>query len=158
MIDKFTIDDLPNSILKSIYKYWLDKKGEHLMPSHPDLAEDGLKGFLPHINLITVENDPDRYKMSVIGDETVKAMGIDVEGKYLDDFPLIDGLLKRQYDWLVTEKRPYFNHDKLKWSRKSFLEYYALAFPLSGNGKDVDMIMVGIYYQFPNEKRTEFYG
>lgn len=157
MIDKFTIEDLSNSTLKSIYQYWLDRKGEYLVSPHPDLGEDGIGRFLPHINIITVENNPDRYKMSVIGDATVKAMGIDMVGRYLDDFPFINSLLKRQYDWLVTEKRPYLNHDKLKWSKKSFLEYYALGLPLSGNGTDVDMLMIGIYYQFPEESRTEFY-
>lgn len=157
LIDNFTLGGLPNSILRDIYKYWLDMKGDRLMPSRADLNPADIVRLLPHISLIDVEKETGRYKMRLIGTETVRAMGIDVTGKYLDDFPFIDRLLKKNYDWLVKEKRPYFNSDKLKWSRKSFMDYYALGLPLSGNGEDVDMLMFGMYYQFPKEKRTEFY-
>ncbi len=158
LTNSFNIADLPNSILRDIYQYWLKMKADHPLPFRVNLDPLDIVELLPHINLINVEHNTGRYKMKVIGNETVKAMGIDVTGKYLDDFPFIDGLLKERYDWLTNEKLPYFNYDKLKWSSKSFLEYYSLGLPISRNGKDVDILMIGIYYQFPKEKRTEFYG
>lgn len=149
----FTVDDLPNSILRNIYQYWINIKGERSMPSRADLNPADIVKLLPHINLIDVEHETGRYKMRLIGTETVKAMGLDVTGKYLDEFPLIEQVLKKNYAWLVREKCPYINFDKLKWSSKSFMEYYALGLPLSQNGKDVNILMFGMYYQFPKEKR-----
>jgi len=119
MINKsFNIDDLPNNLLRDIYQYWLDMKGTRPMPSRADLNPADIVGLLPNISLIDVEDGGRRYKMRLIGTETVKAMEFDVTGKYLDEFPLLEGLLKKNYDWLVEEKRPYINFDKLKWSKK----------------------------------------
>lgn len=157
MLDQeFAINDLPNDILKEIYQYWLDMKGERAMPSRADLNPADIVHLLPHVSLINVEQETGRYKMRLIGTETVKAMGIDVTGKYLDEFPLIDGFLRKNYDLLVKKKEPYINFQKLKWSSKSYMDYYALGLPLSSNGKDVDILMFGMYYQFPVDKRTEF--
>lgn len=156
LIDNFSVDDLPNNILREIYQYWLDMRGNRPIPSRADLDPADIVRLLPHISLIDVESETGRYKMRLIGSETVKAMGLDVTGKYLAEFPLIEQMLKNNYDWLVKEKRPYINFDKLKWSKRSYMDYYALGLPLSGNGKDVDMLMFGMYYQFPNDERTYF--
>jgi len=154
----FQVEDLPNNILQKIYQYWLNMKGARLMPSRADLNPAEIAGLLQYISLIDVGPEAGRYKMRLIGTETVKAMGIDVTGKYLDEMPQAEVLLKKHYDWLVQEKKPYVNFDRLKWSSKSYLEYYALGLPLSENGEDVNMLMFGMYYQFPVEKRTRFYA
>ncbi len=154
----FQVEDLPNNILQKIYQYWLGMKGDRLMPSRADLNPMEIAGLLQYISLIDVGPEAGRYKMRLIGTETVKAMGIDVTGKYLDEMQQAEGLLKKNYDWLVQEKKPYINFDRLKWSSKSYLEYYALGLPLSENGEDVNMLMFGMYYQFPVEKRTRFYA
>ncbi len=154
----FTMDDLPNDTLKSIYKYWLNMKGKRSMPSRADLNPADIVKLLPYISLVNVEHETHRYKMRLIGTETVRAMNIDVTGKYLDEFPMIEGLLKKNYDLLVREKRPYLNFQKLKWSSKSYMDYYALGLPLSYEGEDVDILMFGMYYQFPTDKRTKFHG
>lgn len=155
MNDHFSIDTLPNNVLRDVYSYWLSMKGERSMPSRDDLNPTDIVPLLPHISLIDVEKESGRYKMRLIGTETVKAMGIDITGKYLDELPHIEGILKENYDWLVAEKRPYLNFDKLKWSNKSYLEYYALGLPLSANNTDVNILMFGMFYQFPSEPRTE---
>ncbi|MBL4801949.1 MAG: PAS domain-containing protein [Emcibacter sp.] len=152
----FTVNDLPNDVLRKIYQYWLGMKRDRIMPSRADLKPEEILSLLPYISLVDVEPETKRYKMRLIGSETVKAMSADMTGKYLDEVPLIEALLKQNYDWLVEEKQPYLNFDKLRWSSKSYLEYYALGMPLSENGTDVNMLMFGMFYQFPLEKRTEF--
>jgi len=154
----FVIGDLPNDVLRDIYRYWLDIKGKRRMPSSGDINPDDIVRLLPYISYIDVEKSPCRYKMRQIGAQTIKAMTIDVTGKYLDEYPFVEGTLKKNYDWLVEKKRPYLNFDKLKWSSKSFLEYFALGLPLSSDDKNVDMLMFGMYYQFPKDIRTKFYS
>ncbi len=151
----FNIDDMPNDVMRDIYQYWLDMRGDRLMPSRSDLKPEQIARLLPYIVLVDVEAGS-RYKFRLVGTETVKAMGFDATGKHLEDFPRVEYYLKDRYDWIVEEKRPYFIFDKLKWTEKSYMDYYVLGFPLSGNGQDVDILMFALYYQFPVEPRTKF--
>lgn len=145
----FTKNDLPKGIIQDIFQYWLDMKGGKPMPSRANLHPEDIPELLPHLALIDVESETKRYKYRLMGSETVRALGTDPTGRYLDEVPKIERLLKKNYDWLVRERRPYFVYDKLKWSEKSFMDYYALGLPLSQNGVDVDILMFGLFYQFP---------
>jgi len=155
--ENFTLNDLPNDTLRSIYRYWLDIKGDRLMPSRADLNPADIVELLPCLCLLDVENGGNRYRMRLIGSDTVKAMNIDATGKYLDEFPFVEQILKSKYDWLVEKRRPYFHFDKLRWSSKSYMDYYAVGLPLSSNGTDVDILMFGTYYLFPEETRARFH-
>ena len=105
-----------------------------------------------------VENKTGRFRFRLLGSESVNVLDMDLTGKYLDEIPQMDQLIKTRCQFLVKEKRPYLYFDQLKWSRKSFLDYYALGLPLSSNGKDVDILLYGMYYLFPSEKRSEFFN
>lgn len=122
-----------------------------MLPSRSNLNPMDIVKLLPYLGLVDVQPDTGRYKYRLVGTETVQAMGFDPTGKYLDEFPDIEGLLKQNYDWLVREKRPYLQFDQLKWSEKSFMDYYALGLPLSDNGADVNILMFGVYYKSPYE-------
>lgn len=157
MIHKdFSINDLPNDILRKIYQYWLDMKGARSMPARADLNPADIVSLLPYISLIDVEEPPRRYKFRLVGTETVKAMGLDVTGKYLDQLPRVEQYLKDRYDNLVETKTPYWHSGKLVWSKKSFIDYSVVGMPLSSDGLIIDKLLFGLYYQFPIEKRTEF--
>jgi PAS domain len=149
LIQDFTIDDLPGSKLKAIYQYWLDVKGDAAMPTRADLNPSRMAKFLSHISLVDVEHDTLRYKFRLIGTESVRAIGFDPTGKYLDEIPLMAGHLGPRYDWLVENKRPYIVSDKLKWSDKSFLDFFSIGLPLSRDGERVDILMYGSLYTLP---------
>ncbi len=149
--DRFAAHDLPNRTLREVYTYWLKMKGDKGLPTRADLDPVQIPHLLPNISLIDVEYQPRRYRMRLIGTETVRALGEDPTGTYLDDNLQANALLKSRYDWLVENKRPYFYCDKLMWSDKKFLEYQTIGLPLSRNGVDVDIIMFGINYDFPEE-------
>jgi len=157
MIHKdFNIDDLPNDILRKTYQYWLGMKGARSMPARTDLNPADIVSLLPHITLVDVEASPRRYKFRLIGTETVKAMGLDVTGQYLDQLPKVEQYLKDRYNSLVETKAPYWHGGKLVWSKKSFIDYSVIGLPLSSDGITVDKLLFSLYYQFPIEKRTEF--
>lgn len=158
MLDKkFTISDLPNQMMRDFYQYWLDLKGDKLMPSRADMNPVEIVKLWAHLSLIDVIQDTGRYQFRLIGTETVNAIGKDLTGNYLDEYPEIERFLKVRYDWLVKERRSYFIFDKLKWSEKSYIDYYVLGLPLSSNGHDVDKLLLGTWYDFPQEPRTVFY-
>lgn len=152
LIDNFSVDDLPNDILKDIFRYWLVIKGDRPMPGRADLHPSDIVSLLPNISLIDVEHDTQRYRMRLVGTETVKALGKDITGKYLDEVPEIETHLKSRYEWIVREKRPYVISDRLHWSSKSFLNFCSVGLPLSNEGQNVDIIMYGSCFQFPIEE------
>ena len=149
LIDNFTVDDIPHDVLKDIFHYWQVMKDERAMPSRADLNPADIVSLLPHISLVDVEHETKRYKIRLVGTETVRALGADITGKYLDELPRIEQHLKARYDWLVEKKAPYLIYDKLKWSQKSFLDFCSVGMPLSNNGRDVDIIMYGSCFHLP---------
>ncbi|VAX02715.1 hypothetical protein MNBD_ALPHA03-286 [hydrothermal vent metagenome] len=126
------------------------------MPSRADLNPADIVSLLPHIALVDVEGPPRRYKFRLVGTETVKAMGLDITGKYLDQLPGAEQYLKDRYDNLVETKTPYWHSGKLVWSTKSFIDYSVVGMPLSSDGLIIDKLLFGLFYQFPIEKRTKF--
>lgn len=157
LVDNFTKDDINCSILRDFYQYWLDMKGDKLIPSRADLNPTDIPHLLPYMMLIDVEYQPRRYRYRLVGTETVRAMGEDVTGKYLDERPRIEKHVKKRSDWIVKNKRPYLYLDKLKWSGRSLLDYQTVAMPLSSNDVDINILMLGMYYHIPNDQRTEEY-
>ena len=156
LIDKFDVKDIPHDILKNIYLHWLQMKGDRSMPSRADLNPADIVEFLPNICLVDVGKVTNRYKMRLIGTETVKAISADITGKYLDEVPLLEQHLKERYDWVKKEKRPYIISGKLRWSKFSYLDFCSIGLPLSGDGENVDIIMYVSCYKYPSEDRTEY--
>ncbi len=152
LVENFTIDDLPGPKLKAIYQYWLDKGGCDHIPTRADLSPTEMAKFLSHISLVDVEHETGRYKFRLIGTESVRAIGFDPTGKYLDEFDLLKQHLGPRYDWLVEHKRPYIVADKLKWSDKSFLDFFSIGLPLTTDGKNVDILMYGSLYTMPKDR------
>jgi hypothetical protein len=148
-----TPEDIPPEELKELLRLWQKIKGEKFMPSRKDFNPAVATRLLPHISLVDVENSPRRYRFRLVGSATVKAMGRDVTGKYMDEIPGMENMRER-YDWLVENKVPYLYKGQLVWSAKNFLDYFALGLPFSEDGHDVSLIMYGMYYLFPDDERT----
>ena len=151
LIEDFEIDDLPGSKLKAVYRYWLDVKGDAPMPTRVDLNPAHMSKFLSHISLVDVEHDTGRYKFRLIGTESVRAVGFDPTGRYLDEIDLMNGHLKERYDWLVKTKRPYIVSDKLRWVENSYLDFFSIGLPLTKDGENVDILMYGSLYSLPKD-------
>lgn len=115
------------------------------MPSRSEIRPEQIHRLLPHVVLIDVEKDPLRFRARLVGTEIVNVIGRDFTGMYFDSFPNIDKLVNRLKD-LLERKRPYLVGDNVQWPEKSFMEYQALALPLSDNDKDINIIMYGMYY------------
>lgn len=92
-----------------------------------------------------------RYKIRLVGTETVKALGKEITGKYLDELGDMEGHLKPRYDWIVREKRPYLISDRLLWAEKSYMNFCSIGLPLSQDGQNVDIILYGSCFEFPDE-------
>ncbi|WP_321389827.1 PAS domain-containing protein [Emcibacter sp.] len=149
------LSDIEPDLLKELYLYWEKIRGERSMPSRKDFRPTDIPRILPHIAMVDVEHDTGRYLTRLVGTETVKAMGIDLTGRYVNDVPAMSIVLER-YNWMVENKKPYIYVDHLSWSEKSYLDYFSVALPFSEDDKKVDIIMWGLVYYFPKSERTRF--
>ncbi|WP_138380852.1 PAS domain-containing protein [Luteithermobacter gelatinilyticus] len=147
-LSDFDSEDIPVRPLRELYDYWCSKCAGRRMPVRADIRPAEIPHLLPHISLIDVEEHPRRFRVRLVGTETVRAMGEDVTGKYTDTLKNFAPVHDR-YLWLIDNKKPYFSRQKLEWSPKNFMDYYALGLPLSKNGEDVNIIMFGMYYFLP---------
>ncbi|WP_321389832.1 PAS domain-containing protein [Emcibacter sp.] len=134
--------------MKELFQHWLIIKEEKSMPARRDFQPSDVPHLLPHIVLLDVEYNPRRYRSRLVGTETVKAVGWDTTGHYLDDRSRMAESIRR-HDWLVENKKPYLYSGALNWSEKSFLNYTAMGLPFAENGDQVDIIMYGMFYTFP---------
>lgn len=150
LIDNFKLETIPHSKLRDIYQYWLDKRGDRLMPLRSDISPMDIPRLLPNITLVTVVHDTNRYKMRLVGGEIANMMGGDVTGKYLDEMPEIEKYLKARYDWIVKAKRPYIYSDQLNWAGKKHLNFHSIGLPLSLDGETVDILLYYTHFEYPS--------
>ena len=147
--------DIKPDHLKKLFLYWEKIRGEKSMPSRKDFHPEDIPLILPHIAMFDVSAPPLRYYARLVGTETVKAIGFDFTGKYLDEVPSLSAVLER-FNQIAETGVPYVYEGKLVWSEKSFMDYCTLALPFSSDGTTVDKLMYGTDYYFPNEERTIF--
>jgi hypothetical protein len=145
------LSDIEPDILRDLFTYWTKIKGDKSMPSRQDFRPSDVPRLLPHIVMVDVEHDTGRFLTRLVGSETVKAMGVNNTGRYVNDIPSMAVVLER-YKWIIENKIPYIYAGQLAWSEKSFLDYFALGLPLSENDDNVDIIMWGLVYHFPREE------
>lgn len=118
------------------------------MPSRRNLNPADITSLLSHIILVDVEQNPRRYRIRLLGTETVKVLEEDYTGRYLDDLDALGSIVRKRYDWLVLNKRPYYFSGNMKNAQKPYIDYMGVAMPLSGNGVEVDILMVGVCYRY----------
>ena len=149
------LSDIEPEILQELFQYWEKIKGGKSMPARKDFRPADVPRLLPHIVMVDVEHDTGRFLTRLVGTETVKAMGVDLTGRYVNDIPSMSVVLDR-YLWVIEKKIPYIFAGKMAWSEKSYLDYFALGLPLSEDDEKVDIIMWGLTYYFPTEERTRY--
>ncbi len=117
------------------------------MPARADIQPGQLSSILPLIVLVDVEQDPRRYRIRLMGSESVKVIGEDMTGQYIDVYQNHETIAENM-SWLVENRAPYLACDKLDRKTRNYLNYYALGLPLSENDRDVNMILFGFKYFF----------
>ncbi|WP_181163250.1 PAS domain-containing protein [Emcibacter nanhaiensis] len=151
-------EDIKPDHLKELFIYWQKIRGNKPMPSRADFHPEELPAVLPHIVLFDVsDKKPYRYFTRLVGTETVRAMGFDFTGKYLDEIPSLSAVQER-FDWISENGTPYYYQGKLVWSEKSYMDYCTLALPFSNDGKKVNILMYGTDYYLPDDHPERWYS
>ena len=133
----FSIDELSKE-QRLFYEYWLDIKGDRIMPARADFDPADLPKVLPLLSLEDVTYDPVRFQVRLVGSKTSSAR--DAKGQYLDEIPGTEDILA-MLNQMVERKQPYSYTSNIKWDERSYKTYSSLIVPFSEDGERVTLAM-----------------
>jgi hypothetical protein len=139
-----SIDEVPSTRARKMFRYWTDKKAGRPMPSRADIDPAEIKDLLPNVILTRLEYAPFRVLYKLIGTKAVENAGIDYSGRYLDE---IDFVSEFGTDWpgtyrtIAAEKQPVLGLCQIKFTDGVIKPYVVAMFPLSSDGEQVDQII-----------------
>jgi hypothetical protein len=84
LYDKITTTDGIDGwtpMIRTLYQYWDHKRAGRLMPRRADIDPADFINHLPHILLVDVHRNPDRFTYRVVGTGEVKVRGRDPTGR-----------------------------------------------------------------------------
>jgi len=135
------LDRIRSDILRQLFQYWDEKRGDRRAPSRDDIDPAGLIEALPYMFLIDVLAEPRRYRVRLMGTVLVDWYGQDITGRYLDE--IMDQELGALHE-LVTTWRPRRLVRESGRTPGRVKLYELLALPLSTDEAAVNMVLGGI--------------
>jgi len=136
---------------KFFLAYWHDLRAERFAPSWKefDLIALGGKSAARAI-VVDILSAPLRIKYRFWGTANIRAKGLDMTGRFLDDFPLVrQSVAREEYKRVISERRPMAFKDKLVLPEtgrkvtqfKAAFNQVMVRLPLSSDGETVDHIV-----------------
>jgi hypothetical protein len=139
--------------LGALHAWWSkvqDAKGGAL-PGRTDVDPAALRNLLPHIALVDVLRDPLDWRYRLVGTRLVEVMGGERTGKRMRELlspPAIEGSVMLMTRILET-RAPLAFMGTLYWLEKEYVGFTALVLPLSNDGTEIDMGMMGLDFELP---------
>ena len=141
------LESVPAGVLRVVYALWLAKRPPDGYPGRRDFAPSEMVRQLPYINLLDVEGRPPRFHNRLVGTAIVEASGIDMTGRYFDEFAET-GDSQARCRTLVETGLPHFFADlPMKWSPRNFTTFSVLGLPLASDGVTIDMILGALTFR-----------
>jgi hypothetical protein len=134
--------------LKSLFAYWLAKKGDRRAPSRADIDPLEIAALLPYVVLIDVERRPWRFRYRLVGTDFVQNVGDDLTGHYLDEFVRLERgqAILEDYIRVADWGAPVCAVWDYRRGDGRHVRYERLALPLSSDGRIVDMLFGGAVF------------
>ena len=140
-----------NDTLSSLWAYWRTKRGERSMPARNDIDPIEIPKLLPHILLL--ESSGGRLRYRLVGSAIVDEFELDPTGKFLDNLLPEERfrVASKSYMKVMELSRPIITRSVFTARRKNSVIVTRLLLPLSDDGKHVNMILAGLWFQHARE-------
>jgi hypothetical protein len=140
--------EISNPKLRRLYEYWSQRRGDRKWPSRADLDPVGMRFALGNVILAeVVPGTPASYRIRLHGSTLTQRVGYDLTGKLLDDMPVPEfrDMSRRSFDKVVKTGEPlHVVADRMIDNRMQ--HYESVLMPLSSDGEQVDMLLIGLVY------------
>jgi hypothetical protein len=134
--------------LRRLYECWLDKRDGRRFPSRADFDPIELRFILGNVSLIDViEGSPPDFRFRLHGSNLAFRLAYELTGKMLDELPqpAHRERMLRTFAAVVAAGEPeHGRRERVVAGMR--LPYEIVALPLSANGTDINMLLVGVVY------------
>lgn len=86
MFTLITAEQLRSPRIRRFADYWNARKAGRAVPSRQDIEPADLKELLPYMMVVEIEAEPFRILYRLAGTRVVEMNGIELTGRYLDEF------------------------------------------------------------------------
>ena len=135
--------------LQQLYQYWVEKRGERLMPARADLDPIDIRFAIGDVILADVlDETPPRFRIRLHGTNLSERTNFDLTGKMLDEMPAPEfrDLSHRSFTKVALTREPlHALADRPLDGRTQ--RYEAIILPLSADGERVDRLLIGMIYE-----------
>ncbi len=139
-----------SELLTETADYWRALRGERRMPSRDDIDPLDLPPrLLPHLELVDVYHAPElRLRWRLIGTHLTAAVERDATGQFFDEFYSDNDLttISAPFEWIVENMVPLRWTGTSGFAGKEWMSFESVLFPLSSDGKTVDMVLGAVHY------------
>lgn len=139
-----SIEDVPSTRARRMFRYWMEKKGAQRMPRRADIDPSEIKDLLPNVILTRLEYGPFRVLYKLVGTKAVENAGYDYSGHYLDQMDFVSEIgtdWPGTYRWIAEHGEPVFGLCQIRFTDGVTKPYVVAMFPLSSDGTRVDQVI-----------------
>jgi hypothetical protein len=140
-------DDAPDRIasarVRTLYGYWMEKRGSRRMPARADIDPAEIKPLLPYLLLADLHHDPLRVFYRLVGTGVVAAAKCDLTGHWLHQVDL-DGntpAWERVYRRVAETGAPVFGQTRADIRPGDARLFQWVVLPLSDDGAIADRVL-----------------
>ena len=134
--------------LRRLFTYWDTKRAGRIAPARYEIDPVDLPDILPHLFIYRVIDGGADFRMSLFGTALVEAFRRDFTGESFENIfkgPDRDAI-HAEYRQVAVEARPGCARHDASWINREHVEYERLLLPLSDDGKTVNRLLGGTYF------------
>ncbi len=134
--------------LRRLRDDWEARRHGREMPSRADFDVLDLKYMIGKIVLFDVAYDPLRYRCRLHGTAIARRVGYEMTGKTIDDIPspALRAKMHAHFARVVEGRVPIVETRERETLEEGTIDCEVLILPLSGDGKTVDMLLIGMAF------------
>jgi hypothetical protein len=135
--------------LARLYAYWRGLCHGRFAPSRADIDPTELGFILPRILMFDVLDNGADFRVRLAGSGTFNLHGRDITGMLVSNFTpaAFRDAVTSSYQQIVRDRLPVYVHNAYRQDGIEVDAYHVLRLPLSSDGENVNIILVGEDYR-----------
>ena len=136
-------------VLRTLWKYWRDRRGDRLLPNRAEIDPVDIPTILPYLQLI--EYVSGRFRFRLTGTAVVESYGAELTGKFVDDCMRGNRseIAIRHFAMVIDTRKPLFVRNRYERTGGALFIATRIMLPLSiGTDPAAGIILMGSTYEF----------
>lgn len=139
--------EVDHELLSRLLGLWSARRGPRGLPAHGQFRLTDLQPWIGNIGIVEVEGSPPRAKVRLAGRKIIEYDDADFSGRYLEDVVPEHArpAILEPYRLCVEQRAPQYSLIVPRDPALSEYRLHRLLLPCSAEGRDVDVIVAGIF-------------